>query len=89
MLPDRLGHAETGQAPRRGFLAGLRAVRLHTRWIDSGLPLLAIRVERFAGDDVQVLYDFEVRGKGPIAQGRAVVVLDAAARAASRREVKP
>ncbi|MBA3480025.1 MAG: 3-hydroxylacyl-ACP dehydratase [Lautropia sp.] len=69
------------QAPRRGFLAGLRSVRLHARWIGSESPVLTVRVERFAGDDVQVLYDFEVRGAGPIAQGRAVVVLDAAARA--------
>ena len=32
-------------------------------------------------DDVQVLYDFAVHGNGPIATGRAVVVLDAGARA--------
>jgi hypothetical protein len=37
-------------------------------------------VERFAGDDVQVLYDFTVHAGGPVASGRAVVVLDAAAR---------
>lgn len=89
VLPDGPENRASRQGPRRGFLAGLRTVRLHTRWIDDGLPLLAIRVARFAGDDVQVLYDFEVSGDGPIAQGRAVVVLDAAARAASRGEVKP
>jgi predicted hotdog family 3-hydroxylacyl-ACP dehydratase len=78
------------QAPRRGFLAGLRSIHLHARWIGVDTPLLTIRVERFAGDEVQVLYDFEVRGSGPIARGRAVVVLDAAARAApGGQEVKP
>lgn len=82
------GHARqaagTGEqvAPRRGFLAGLRSVQLHRRWIGSDSPVLAVRVERFAGDDVQVLYDFDVHAAdGPIAQGRAAVVLDAAARA--------
>jgi predicted hotdog family 3-hydroxylacyl-ACP dehydratase len=75
--------AATAAAPARGFLAGLRSVRLHCRWITPASPLLTVRVTRFAGDAVQVLYDFEVRAAGPIAQGRAVVVLDAAARAAA------
>ena len=68
------------EAPRRGFLAGLRSVQLHCRWIDCTGPVLTIRVERFAGDEVQVLYDFEVGAADLIAQGRAVVVLDAGAR---------
>lgn len=67
-------------APRRGFLAGLRSVRLHCRWMARDWPALTVRVERFAGDEVQVLYDFDVRADGPVAQGRAVVVLDAGAR---------
>jgi predicted hotdog family 3-hydroxylacyl-ACP dehydratase len=73
-----------GQAARRGFLAGLRSVRLHCRWIADASAALTVRVERFAGDEVQVLYDFDVRSAAtPIAQGRAVVVLDAGARAQS------
>jgi predicted hotdog family 3-hydroxylacyl-ACP dehydratase len=82
-------HLQAGQAgaaveaaPRRGFLAALRSVRLHCRWLEPGSPALTVRAERFAGDEVQVLYDFEVRASTPIAQGRAVVVLDAQARAA-------
>jgi predicted hotdog family 3-hydroxylacyl-ACP dehydratase len=75
------GQAEIAAAPRRGFLAGLRSVQLHCRWIEQDCAVLAVRVERFAGDDVQVLYDFAVHGDGPIATGRAVVVLDAGARA--------
>jgi predicted hotdog family 3-hydroxylacyl-ACP dehydratase len=72
---------EPGQeTPRRGFLAALRSVRLHCRWLEAGEPALTVRAERFAGDAVQVLYDFEVRTTAPIAQGRAVVVLDAQAR---------
>lgn len=76
-------------APRRGFLVGLRTVQLHCRWIERAWPLLRIRVERFAGDDVQVLYDFEVLADGPIAQGRAVVVLDASARAGPTASGQP
>ena len=76
-----LQEGATDAAPTRGFLAGLRSVRLHCRWIAEESPPLTIRVTRFAGDDVQVLYDFEVRAAGPIAQGRAVVILDAVSRA--------
>jgi predicted hotdog family 3-hydroxylacyl-ACP dehydratase len=71
--------------PARGFLAGLRSVRLYRRWIDGDPPLLTVRVSRFAGDEVQVLYDFEVLAADPIVQGRAVVVLDAGARATADR----
>ena len=76
-----LQEGATDAAPTRGFLAGLRSVRLHCRWIADESSPLTIRVTRFAGDDVQVLYDFEVRAAGPIAQGRAVVILDAVSRA--------
>ena len=74
------GPGAEAAAPRRGFLAALRSVQLHCRWIEPGWPVLTVRVERFAGDDVQVLYDFTVHGDGLVAQGRAVVVLDAGAR---------
>jgi predicted hotdog family 3-hydroxylacyl-ACP dehydratase len=76
-------HAGATAAPRRGFLAGLRSVRLHCRWIDADAASLTVRVSRYAGDEVQVLYDFEVAAGRPVASGRAVVVLDAAARAGS------
>ena len=81
-----LQEGATDAAPTRGFLAGLRSVRLHCRWIADESGPLTVRVTRFAGDDVQVLYDFEVRAAEPIAQGRAVVILDAAASAAFARE---
>ena len=82
LVQERLtaGQAGDAAAPRRGFLAALRSVQLHRRWIEQDCPVLVVRVERFAGDDVQVLYDFTVHGDGPIAAGRAVVVLDAEAR---------
>jgi predicted hotdog family 3-hydroxylacyl-ACP dehydratase len=81
-LHGRLVQEQAGgaTAPRRGFLAALRSVRLHRRWIDPAAPPLTVRASRFAGDEVQVLYDFEVEAAGPIAAGRAVVVLDASAR---------
>ncbi len=69
-----------GREPARGFLAGLRSVRLGCRWIPSSGPSLTIRARRFAGDSVQVLYDFDVEAAGPIAAGRAGVILDAGRR---------
>ena len=80
LVQERSALAPQEGAPRRGFLAGLRSVRLHCRWIHQDWPILEIRVVRFAGDDVQVLYDFEVGAAQTIAEGRAVVVLDAGAR---------
>lgn len=86
LVQERLASAfapapgQQSEAPRRGFLAGLRSVQLHCRWIEADWPGLSIRVDRFAGDEVQVLYDFDVRALGPVAQGRAVVILDAGAR---------
>ena len=84
-LHGRLIQEQRGDAaaPRRGFLAALRSVRLHCRWIDPAAPPLIVRASRFAGDEVQVLYDFEVAAGSPVAAGRAVVVLDASARAAA------
>ena len=81
-LHGRLVQEQAGAAaaPRRGFLAALRFVRLHCRWVDVATTSLTVRASRFAGDEVQVLYDFEVEAAGPIAAGRAVVVLDASAR---------
>lgn len=103
MLEARKPSDPQDAKPRRGFLAGLRSVQLHCRWLDGRWSTLVIRAERFAGDDVQVLYDFEVSAQCPLAQGpaaqdpivresitqipivqgRAVVILDAAARAAA------
>jgi predicted hotdog family 3-hydroxylacyl-ACP dehydratase len=83
-LHGRLVHEQAADvAPTRGFLAGLRSIRLHCRWIPPDSAPLTVRVERYAGDDVQVLYDFEVLSDRPIVQGRAVVVLDAGARTAA------
>lgn len=82
LIEERRGPPQEGAdaSPRRGYLAGLRSVRLHRRWIPADCAELRVRVERFAGDEVQVLYDFNVYGDGPIAQGRAAVILDASAR---------
>ena len=92
-LHGRLVHEQAGAdaAPRRGFLAALRSVRLHCRWIDAAAAPLTVRASRFAGDEVQVLYDFEVEtdAAGLLAAGRAVVVLDASARAATPAAAAP
>lgn len=81
LIEQAAGAQVDAGAPPRGFLAGLRGVRLHGRWLEDADAPLHVRVERFAGDDSQVLYDFTVRADTPVATGRAVVVLDARGRA--------
>ncbi len=67
-----------GAAPQPGYLASVRAVRLHVASL-HGLPgPLAVRVQRLAGDAQQILYQFSLHdGAGrPVADGRATVVLN-------------
>ena len=69
-----------GAAPQPGYLASVRAVRLHVASL-HGLPgPLAVRVQRLAGDGRQILYQFSLHdGAGqPVADGRATVVLNTA-----------
>lgn len=70
----------TLRAPR-GFIAGLRSVRMEGQFFPVGLYELHVEAERVSGDDVQVMYEFSVRGVAPepceLASGRAIVVLDA------------
>lgn len=79
LVLEQAGDGGAG-TPTRGFLAGLRGVQVRGRWVTAGATPLRVRVERFAGDALQVLYDFTVEADGPIASGRAVVVLDARGR---------
>lgn len=64
--------------PTPGYLASVRAVRFNVASL-HGLPgPLAVRVQRLAGDDRQILYQFSLHdGAGqPVADGRATVVLN-------------
>jgi predicted hotdog family 3-hydroxylacyl-ACP dehydratase len=80
LVLEQAGDGNAGGTPPRGFLAALRGVRLSGRWLAADDRPLRIRVARFAGDAQQVLYDFTVEADGPVAAGRAVVVLDARGR---------
>ena len=70
--------APAGDAPTPGYLASVRGVRLHVARLDDLAAPLQIRAERLAGDARQILYQFNVHceGVGPVAEGRATVVLN-------------
>jgi predicted hotdog family 3-hydroxylacyl-ACP dehydratase len=77
--------AAEGSEPSAGFLASTRNVRLHTVRFDDRPAPLHLHAERLSGDVNQVMYAFRVEdGAGrPVADGRAVVVLNTPLPAAS------
>jgi predicted hotdog family 3-hydroxylacyl-ACP dehydratase len=61
-----------------GYLASVRAVRLHVDRLDDVEAPLDVRVQRLSGDDGLMLYAFDVSATGRVLlDGRASVVLDA------------
>ena len=77
LLAQQAGHA--GAVPR-GYLAGVRGVRLHAADFNEVQGPITVRAERVMGDSVTIIYDFQVEaGERPLIGGRATVVLDAAA----------
>lgn len=70
--------APPGAAPRPGFLASARTVRLYAARLDDAPLPLAVRATRLAGDAGQALYRFELHDAGGrlLADGRATVVLN-------------
>ena len=70
--------APEGAEPSAGFLASARNVRLSVARFDDVPGALAVHAQRLSGDARQVLYEFAVRDEGgrPLAEGRAVVVLN-------------
>jgi predicted hotdog family 3-hydroxylacyl-ACP dehydratase len=70
--------AAEGSVPAPGFLASARNVRLAVARIDDIVGALHVHARRSAGDSSQILYEFAVRDDGgrPLAEGRAVVVLN-------------
>ncbi|MDP3585905.1 MAG: 3-hydroxylacyl-ACP dehydratase [Thiobacillus sp.] len=73
--------AATDDAPRAGYLASLRGVELHALRLDDIAADLEIEAERLSGDDNTILYGFRVSATGrELLSGRAIVILDAAAR---------
>lgn len=73
------------QTPSAGYLASVRGVRLHRMRLDDAPPPLHLHAERLSGDERQVMYHFRVLDGegGPVAEGRAVVVLNTPLPAAS------
>ena len=69
-----------GAASKPGYLASVRAVRLHVRRLDDIAADLDVECQRLSGDTATVMYSFALSADGlPLLEGRATVVLDAAA----------
>lgn len=67
-------------APRQGYLTSVRSVTLHVDRLDDLSGPLDIQAERLSGDANNILYQFSVGHAGRcLIEGRAAVVLDAAA----------
>ena len=74
-LCDRLTHR-----PRAGYLISLRALRLYRPCLDDLDGDLMVEAEMLAGEGTQMSYRFSLSCLGaPILQGRAAVLLEAAA----------
>jgi predicted hotdog family 3-hydroxylacyl-ACP dehydratase len=68
----------TEAAPRAGFLASLRGVRMHVLRLDDVQGELICDAVRLAGDGGTAVYQFELRAMTKcLMSGRATVVLDA------------
>ncbi len=64
-----------GGRPRVGYIASVRGVECLADRLDEAGDLI-VRAERISGDDLTVLYAFEVSAAaGPLLRGRATVVL--------------
>lgn len=69
-----------GEPGRQGYLASVRSVVLHVDRLDHLADDLDVRAQRLSGDATTVLYGFQVLAGGQaLLEGRATVVLDAAA----------
>ncbi|AMM26248.1 hydroxymyristoyl-ACP dehydratase [Variovorax sp. PAMC 28711] len=70
--------AAEGSTPSAGFLASARNVRLSVARLDDIDGALQVHARRLSGDATQVLYEFALRDARdqPVAEGRAVVVLN-------------
>jgi predicted hotdog family 3-hydroxylacyl-ACP dehydratase len=70
--------AAPGSAPRPGFLASARQVRLHVPRLDEAPGPLTLQSVRLAGDGTQALYRFTLHDaeRRLLVEGRAAVVLN-------------
>ena len=74
------GEADEGAAPRQGYLTSVRSVSLNVARLDDLPGDLDVHAERLSGDANNILYQFSLSHEGRcLLEGRAAVVLDAAA----------
>ena len=72
--------AGADDAPRQGYLTSVRSVTLHVARLDDLPGQLDVQAERLSGDGNHILYQFSLSHAGRcLVEGRAAVVLDAAA----------
>jgi predicted hotdog family 3-hydroxylacyl-ACP dehydratase len=71
--------AAPGAAPRAGFLAAVRGVRLRVPRLDTVEGALIVSAQRLAGDSGQALYTFALHDESDalLVEGRATVILNA------------
>ncbi|MBS1161459.1 MAG: hypothetical protein H6R15_3878 [Proteobacteria bacterium] len=78
--------AQASDAPRQGYLTSVRGVQLYVARLDDLPGELTVHAERQSGDGNNILYQFSLQHAGRcLLEGRAAVVLDAAA----LKEAKP
>lgn len=69
--------APSRNAPRQGYIAGIRDIQLHVPTLNQARPQIDIQASRLMGDDDNVIYQFVVSDQGTkLVTGRATVVLD-------------
>ena len=72
--------AQASDRPRQGYLTSVRSVQLHVARLDDLVGELCVQAERLSGDGNHILYQFALSHAGRcLLEGRAAVVLDAAA----------
>ena len=72
--------AQANDPPRLGYLTSVRSVQMHVARLDDLPSEISVEAERLSGDSNHVLYQFSLSHAGScLLEGRAAVVLDAAA----------
>lgn len=69
--------APATNAPRQGYIAGIRDAHFHVKTLNQASPQIDIQATRLMGDDDNVIYQFTVSDQGiSLVTGRATVILD-------------
>lgn len=69
---------DNAAAPKSGYLTSVRQVNWHRSRFDDVAGDLRVSAQRMSGNDITVLYDFEIRADDVLLiNGRASVVLNA------------